>query len=160
MTIRPGQSTDFESAVAVWRAANTARRAGRPVPPEHETRVRGHIQKPEAFVFVADDDGEIVGMGMGTQGLAADGAGPPLPGLCHVAMVFVAPNRWGEGVGRRILDALLSAARARGYDRAKLWTHVGNTRAQRLYEGNGFRPSGRRKDDELGEPIMHYEREL
>jgi len=118
------------------------------------------MQKPEAFIFVADDDGEIVGMGMGTQALAADGAGPPLPGLCYVAMVFVAPNRWGKGIGRRIVDELLSGARSRGYDRVQLWAPVENARAQRLYEGCGFRATGRRKDNELGEPIMHYERGL
>jgi GNAT superfamily N-acetyltransferase len=75
-------------------------------------------------------------------------------------MVFVAPNRWGEGIGRPIVEALLAGARSRGYDRAQPWTHVENAWAQRLYEGYGFRPTGGRKDSELGEPIMHYERPL
>jgi len=70
-------------------------------------------------------------------------------------MVFVAPERWG--VGGRLVDALL--AEARGYDRAQLWTQADNPGARRLYEGRGFRRSGREKD-ELGERILHYERTL
>ena len=159
MVIRRGEPADVASAVAVWRAANTARRGGRPVPPEHEARVRGYVGKPDAFLIVADDRGEIVGMALGMQGLADDGAGPPLAGLCHVAMVFVSPARWGEGIGGRLVDALLAAAGSRGYDRVQLWTHLDNPRAQHLYERHGFRPTGREKE-ELGESIMHYARSL
>ena len=102
----------------------------------------------------------MVAVGVGMQGLADDGAGPPVPGLCHVAMVFVVPERWGRGIGGRIVDALIGAARDSGYDRAQLWTHDDNARARRLYERRDFRPSGRRKVDDSGETIVHYERTL
>ena len=160
VTLRRGGTADIEPALAVWRAANSARRGGRSVPAQHEDRVRGYARKPGAFLLVADDAGEVVGMGLGMQGLADDGAGPPIPGLCHVSMIFVAPDRWGEGIGGRIVDAVLAEARSRGYDRVQLWTHVDNLRAQRLYEGRGFRRSGREADDDLGEGIVHYERAL
>ena len=143
VVVRPGGGPDLDPAVAVWQASNTARRGGLPVPAEHEARVRGHAGKPDAFLLVADD-----------------GAGPPVPGLCHVSTVFVAPNRWGEGIGGRIVDAVLAEARARGYERAQLWTHADNARAQRLYEGRDFQRSGREKDDDLGERIVHYQRAL
>lgn len=163
VTIRRGGPQDVEPAIAVWRSANTARRGGRQPPPEQEARTRGHVGTPGAFLLVAEAAGEapdeIVGMALGVQGLADDGAGPPIPGLCHVSMVFVAPERWGRGVGGRLVDALLAEARARGYDRAQLWTQADNPGAQRLYEGRGFRRSGREKD-ELGERIVHYERTL
>ncbi len=160
LRVRAGGPADVDNAVAVWLAANTARRGGRAVPIEHEARVRGYTSKPDAFLLVAEDVGEVVGMGLGMQGLADDGAGPRIPGLCHVSAVFVAPDRWGEGIGGRIVDAVLTEARQRDYDRVQLWTHADNDRAQRLYESRGFRPSGRQKDDDLGEPIMHYERAL
>src|SRR5262245_58823394 len=129
MVIRRGEPADVTSAVAVWRAANTARRRGRPVSPEHEARVRGYVSKPDAFLVVADD-GEIVGMALGMQGLADDGAGPPLPGLCHVAMVFVAPDRWGEGIGGSLVDALLGAAlhtATTGFSSGRTWTIPGRS---------------------------------
>lgn len=161
MIIRSGAPQDAEAAVAVWRAANTARRNGRPPLPAHEARVRNAVVKPDAFLLVAEDDGEVVGVALGMQGLADDGAGPPVRGLCHVSMIFVAPGRWGEGAGGRLVEAVLAGARSRGYDRAQLWTQADNPRARRLYEGRGFRRSGREKHDEdLGEHIIHYERPL
>ena len=149
-----------ELAVAVWRAASAARRGGRPVRAEHEERVRSYIRKPDAFLLLAEDAGEVVGMGVGMQGLADDGAGPPVPELCHIAMIFVAPERWGEGIGGRVLGGVLEEARSRGYERAQLWTHADNSHAQRLYERHGFRRTGRKKGNDLGEWIVHYERTL
>jgi ribosomal protein S18 acetylase RimI-like enzyme len=63
------------------------------------------------------------------------------------------------GIGGRLVDTLLPEARSRGYDRAQLWTQFDNARARRLYEGRGFVPSGREKD-EFGERIVHYQRDL
>ena len=159
VVIRRGRRGDAELALAVWTSANAARRGGRPPRPEHEGRARGQMGKADAFLFVAESAGAIVGMALGVQGRADDGAGPPIEGLCHVSMVFVAPNRWGEGIGGRLVDALLAEARTRDYDRAQLWTQHDNGGAQRLYERRGFRRSGRAKD-ELGERILHYERPL
>ncbi len=159
MTIRRGGQEDVEPAVAVWISANTARRDGVQPPLEQEARARGHVGTPDAFLLVAEAASGIAGMALGVQGLDDDGSGPPIPGLCHVSMVFVAPERWGQGIGGRLLDALLAEARARGYDRAQLWTQADNPGARRLYEGRGFRRSGREKED-LGEWILHYERTL
>ncbi len=155
--VRLGGAVDIEPSVAVWRAASSARRGGRPVSSERETRVRSSLQKPDALLIVADDEGEVVGMALGMQGLADDGTGPPVPGLCFVSMVFVAPDHWGKGLGGSILDAVFSEARSRGYTRAQLWTHADNLRAQRLYEGRGFRRSGREMRDDRGELIVQYE---
>lgn len=98
-------------------------------------------------------------MALGVQGLSNDGAGPPVKGLCHVSMVFVAPDYWGRGIGGRLVDALLKEARSRDYDRAQLWTHSDNARARRLYEGRGFRASGR-EEEEFGDLIVHLQRAL
>jgi hypothetical protein len=74
--VRAGGPADYGAAVAVWQAANTARRGGEPGPSQHEFRVHGY----------------------------------------------------GRG--------------------------------QRLYDGRGFRRSGREKDDDVGERIVHYKRAL
>jgi ribosomal protein S18 acetylase RimI-like enzyme len=159
LIIRRGEPADVEPAVAVWLAANSARRKGLTPGAEQAARARGHVSNPEAFLLVAEDAGDVVGMALGMQGLADDGAGPPVRGLCHVSMVFVAPDYWGRGIGGRLVDALLPEARSRGYDRAQLWTQSDNARATRLYEGRGFVASGREKD-EFGERIVHYQRAL
>jgi GNAT superfamily N-acetyltransferase len=157
--VRRGEAGDLGPALGAWRAAEEARRGG-PASPEHGGRVRGHMQNPTAFLFVAEGQGGISGMAVGMQGLADDGAGPPIEGLCHVGAVFVAPGRWGEALGGRLVDAALSEARSRGYGRAQLWTHADNRRAHRLYGRHGFLRTGREKPDDLGETIVHYERVL
>lgn len=159
VVIRRGGQEDAESAVAVWMAANSARRDGLVPGPEQESRARGNVRNPDAFMLVAEASGNVVGMALGIQGRADEGAGPPVKGLCHISMVFVVPDYWGMGLGGRLLDALLDEARSRGYDRTQLWTHADNPRARRLYEGHCFSTSGREKE-EFGELIVHYQRPL
>lgn len=154
--IRAGHPSDIDAAVAVWKAANTARRGGVNVPPEHESRVRRYLRKPDTFLAVAAADTGVVGMAVGMQALDDDGAGPPLPGLCHISAVFVHPGSWGRGVGAQLVRQVLAEGRARGYETFQLWTHADNARAQRLYEGLGFVRSGREKNDDFGERIVHY----
>ena len=63
------------------------------------------MRDPASFLLLADEGG-ICGMAVGMQGLADDGAGPPIQDLCHVGAVFVTPGRWGAGLERyaEILD--------------------------------------------------------
>ena len=76
------------------------------------------------------------------------------------AFLFVAPDRWEEGFGGELVDAVLAEARSRGYGRAQLWTNARNARAHRLYERRGFRRTGREGRDDFGETIVHYARGL
>lgn len=155
VTIRPGTAADHEAAIAVYLAANDLRRGGA-TPQRHIDRVRERMQQADAVLFIADD-GVCVGMALAVQGLSDYGAGPPLPGVCYLSMVFVAPDRWGEGIGRSLLDAVLAEAAARDYQLVQLWTHADNLRAQRLYEHRGFTRTGDEHDNDLGELIVQYE---
>ncbi|HVE76160.1 MAG TPA: GNAT family N-acetyltransferase [Actinomycetota bacterium] len=159
IAIRAGDRGDFLEAVEVWRRSNEAR-SNRPVSPDHEKRVLGYLDTENTFLVVAEDGGHLVGMAIGMQGLEDDGAGPPIQGLCHISMVFVSPERWGEGIGGQIMDSVLQEAIARGYSKVQLWTHVGNERGQSLYLSKGFAPSGRQKQDDEGDAIMHLDRDL
>ncbi len=160
VNLRPGGPEDFEAALAVVRAADTARLAGHDAPAVVGERTRAHLENPDSFLTVAEVGGEVVGMALGSQGLSDDGAGPPIEGLCHVGAVFVSPERWGAGIGGRLVDRVLEEARARGYTRAQLWTHADNPRARRLYEHRGFRHTGRKKEADRGEIIIHYAKRI
>lgn len=157
--IRSGGPADVEAALSVWRAADAARRGVGPpaVPAVREERVRGSLLKSDSFLAVAEDGGQLVGMALGMPALDDDGAGPPIRDTCHVSMVFVHPERWGQGIGRLLLRHVLVEGLGRRFVRYQLWTHAANQRAQRWYEGQGFRRSGREKNDDLGERIVHYE---
>jgi ribosomal protein S18 acetylase RimI-like enzyme len=84
------------------------------------------------------------------------GAATIHPHAGHVSMVFVEPERWGRGVGSRLLDALHREMRARDWRTSSLWTRSNNLRARRLYEGRGYSLT-----DEVkyfrGQEIVRYE---
>lgn len=119
--------------------------------------MRGYLTKGDSFFVVASSGGPLVGSALGMQALEDDGAGPPIPGLCHISMVFVQPSHWGRGIAKLLMRELMNEGRRRGYVAFQLWTQADNDRARSLYEGLGFRKSGREKDDDVGERVVHYQ---
>jgi ribosomal-protein-alanine N-acetyltransferase len=63
----------------------------------------------------------------------------------HLLNITVAPACQGRGWGRLMLDALALWSRGQGAQWLWLEVRVGNLRAQRIYESNGFRRVGDRK---------------
>jgi ribosomal protein S18 acetylase RimI-like enzyme len=153
--VRPAQAGEVEAAVELWELANAARRL-----PSHPERIRSWARGPGAVLFVADHQGELVGMTLSLPGRADDGAGQLVPGLRHLTGVCVRPDRQGMGLGGRLLDAVLDHARQEGCDRVTLWTARANDRARRLFHARGFRATGRTIPDELGAPMDHFEASL
>ncbi|HET9944077.1 MAG TPA: GNAT family N-acetyltransferase, partial [Actinomycetes bacterium] len=84
--------------------------------------------------------------------------GPLVPGRCHLSLVFVAPDRWGEGIGSVLVDSAVATAAALGFDTVQLYTHEDNQRAQRLYAGKGFVRDGDVRADAWGEPVGRWAR--
>jgi len=78
----------------------------------------------------------------------------------HISSVATVPGRWGEGLGRQAVRAILAQGVRRGYARSQLWTHARNDISRHLYESLGFTWSRRTKIDDFGEEIVHYTREL
>lgn len=78
--------------------------------------------------WIAELDGEMAGYGVLSVGA----------GESHVLNVAVAPERQGQGLGRRILMHLLDRARRQGAEQALLEVRPSNEKAIRLYEDVGF----------------------
>jgi GNAT superfamily N-acetyltransferase len=76
------------------------------------------------------------------------GPGTVTPGGLFLGYLFVVPERWGEGIGGAILDAVLAEAKRRHYSWIHLWTHEENERSHRLYRSRRFAPTGRTADGE------------
>ena len=108
-------------------------------------RVRAHLRDADTWFVVAQDGPAFVGMASIAR-LWGEG-GAVAPGVCFLGYIYVIPERWGEGIGGAVLDAVLAEAKRRDASRIHLWTHEDNERSQRLYRGRGFTPTGRRSDD-------------
>jgi ribosomal protein S18 acetylase RimI-like enzyme len=75
---------------------------------------------------------------------------------CYLAELYVAPVWRGRGLGRRLMEAALRAARDRGADSMDIGVDEPDLAARRLYESLGF--TNRSGGDG---PLMYvYEREL
>jgi len=90
--------------------------------------------------FVAvDDAGEVVGwcdiVRLGLEGFQHSG---------RLGMGLLAHAR-GQGVGRRLAQTTIDAARSRGIERIELEVFATNVRAIRLYERLGFMHEGVRR---------------
>lgn len=156
MRIRAMSGDELDATVEVWYAA---RRATGTVPDDARVaRVRQKLTSPQALTRVALRDG-VVGMLLAEPGRADDGAGPPVPGLLHVSMVFVAPAAQRGGVGRALLRQLLDESRATGITTVALWTGVENAPARGLYESVGMTAT-RRRELSATRTWVRYEWEL
>lgn len=161
VTLRLGEAADHEAAYRVWDAANSARRGGVSAPAEHHANVRSRFEDPSHFLVVAEEGGEIVGISLGIQARDDDGRGDALPGLCHISLVMVVPDRWGERIGELVVHRAIAEARLRGYDRVQLWTHENNLRSRALYRRLGFTETGQRKRSETSDvDSLHLARVL
>jgi putative acetyltransferase len=108
---------------------------------------------PDAAVFVADDEGEVVGR----LSLSRD----PHPASRHVADVglMVAESHRGQGIGRLLLEAAVEWSLKSGIGKLELHVFPWNEPALRLYESFGFEREGYRKghyarDDEVVDAIL------
>jgi len=88
------------------------------------------------YYLVASDAGQLAGY----AGLLTPGGGQ-----ADVLTLAVAVQRWGQGLGAALLDALLGEAARRGCGEVFLEVRVDNSRAQRLYQRRGFTEIGIRR---------------
>jgi aminoglycoside 6'-N-acetyltransferase I len=83
-------------------------------------------------MVVAVHDGVVVGMVS-----AVDYVHPDKAPQLWINEVGVAPSHRRQGIGRRLLDAMLAHGRALGCTEAWLGTEEDNAAARRLYESAG-----------------------
>jgi [ribosomal protein S18]-alanine N-acetyltransferase len=92
-------------------------------------------QPATRYYLVAEEDEGLVGY----AGLLAAGE------QADVLTIAVATSQWGQGIGSRLLAALLAEARQRGCTEMFLEVRADNMRAQRLYKWFGFAEIGIRR---------------
>ncbi len=161
IVIRLGSPADVEVAASVYERSNLARRQG--VWPEQASRIKhvaARLREPSSWFLLAEDGSSCVGMAAVEPMRGGDGAGAVVPGVLFLNLVYVVPERWGQGIGGVMLDALIDEAGRRGYSRVHLWTHEQqNERAHRLYRSHGFARTGRTTQDGEGALTGEWVRE-
>jgi RimJ/RimL family protein N-acetyltransferase len=96
--------------------------------------------------YVAEVPGRWVGSATGIleQPGSEDFEGQPVETRqVHVVGVWLHPDHRGQGVIQRMIDAVVAWGAERGVERARLYVHADNARAQGAYRKAGFAPSGR-----------------
>jgi ribosomal protein S18 acetylase RimI-like enzyme len=154
--IRPARSADLPAVQRVARAAWYA--AHEPIVGEEsvETFLAEYYSR-EALeerlgrrtVFLVAVDDAVVGFAV---------AGPTDDPTTYVlGRIYVSPDRWGEGIGRRLLEDVHGRARERGGERMRLGVMAENDRAVRFYEAAGYERVGDRVDERIGTTTYEYE---
>ena len=86
----------------------------------------------------------LVALGNGVDGYAGLRA-PTGTGQADIQTIAVVEGARGQGLGRTLMNALLSEARSRGADEVFLEVRADNPAAHHLYESLGFEQIDRRK---------------
>jgi len=121
--VREARPEDAEALARVhWLSSNTA--YGRNDPFERRLAASHALFEEEGVrPFLVEADGEIVGT--------------LVVGDSELYAIYVHPDWWGTGAGQALLDCA-HAELAQTCDEAALTCLVGNVRARRFYERNGW----------------------
>jgi ribosomal protein S18 acetylase RimI-like enzyme len=112
-----GRFTDADAAEAIFRAC--------------DIRARGEV------IVAHDARGTLCGMVI-TVFPGSPACRFAKEGESELHLLAVREDRQGQGIGARLVDAAIAAARAGGARRMLLWTQPVMERAQHLYEHRGF----------------------
>ncbi|MHC4399896.1 MAG: GNAT family N-acetyltransferase [Planctomycetota bacterium] len=145
-TIREANRQDLDAVVALWaqlmafhheldRSRWILSEDGRR---EYRNWMLETLAEPDRVLFVADERKAIVGF---THGLLKPG--PPMFAPKRVGSVsdlMVGPDHRGEGVGSRLIRAIVEWFRTHGADEVAVNVAARNPHAKRFWQAMGFEP--------------------
>jgi len=141
MLVRPSREADVEAIAAIYAhhvLRGLASFETEPPPPEEIARRRADVVARALPHLVADADGLVVGFAY-----AAPYRTRPAYRFTLEDSIYVHPERVGQGVGRRLLPAVIGACERGGYRQmVAVIGDSGNVASIRLHEAFGFRRVG------------------
>ena len=112
------------------------------------TTILSEAAWPSRGVLVAEETTDGALLGFADLRPTRDPDLDPLS-VGEITSLYVAPQAWRSGVGRRLLDACTTTLADAGHLSSTLWVLAGNERAIRFYEASGWRPDGATKEDTI-----------
>src|SRR4051812_409407 len=132
LTVRPGELADCEAIGRLLHEFNSEFDEPTPGPTRLAERVGQLLAEGEIVALLAGPD---------PYGLAVLRFRPSIWSHaleCHLAELYVVPDRRGQGLGRALMEAAMQLARERGADYMDLGTGEDDAAARALYESLGF----------------------
>jgi GNAT superfamily N-acetyltransferase len=121
VTVRLGTPADATAALSVYERSNLARRHGNW--PSREARlgqIAANLRNPDGWFLIGEDESGAVAMAAVLPFRTDRGAGAVVPATAFLDLIYVLPDRWGQGIGGRMLDGVLGEAVRRGTQRVYL----------------------------------------
>lgn len=105
--------------------------------------------------WVAEIDSRVVGFSF-TQPTEDDDLNPLE--IAELVGLYLAPEHFGAGIGKPLLDRAVAGMRSQGFLQATLWVLEENARAIRFYRREGWRPDGSRSAcfRVMGAPALRF----
>ena len=157
MIVRPATIADVRAIAAVhveaWRLAYRGQIPDK-VLDRMDLGIRLQLWRerlPKGSVFVADQDGLVIGF---SDLLACRDKDQDPKVVAELVSIYVHPQRWRTGAGRALCERVLVEAKQQGYSALTLWVLATNKQAIGFYERMGFQPDGRTKREEIS-PGIH-----
>lgn len=107
--------------------------------------IRDLIDQEDVAYYVADRDGEVLGYVSGGPGEDE--------GVAYLGAIYVAPDRWGEGIGSALLDGFESFCRDRGYETVAFNVLAENDVGVSFYRSHGYEAVERRETEVFGDAV-------
>jgi ribosomal protein S18 acetylase RimI-like enzyme len=163
VTVRAAERSDVEAirtvARAAWFAAHepiVGTEAVEQFLDEHydPASFRERIEADRVVLDVATDaDDRVMGYLVASPSTEDDGT-------FDLSQIYVDPDRWGEGVGRRLLDRVERTVDDRDGERIRLGVMAENDRAVGFYEAAGYERVDEFYDDRIDARSYVYEKGL
>ena len=108
------------------------------------------IRNEKGLMLVARSFSEVLGFCHLISSRDADG-----DGIAEITAIYVDPDGWRKGCGRRLFEVALTSAAEQGYAGMTLWVLTGNSRGRGFYEAMGMQADGAVKSEERPGCTLH-----
>ena len=120
-----------------------------------EMQARWDKHGPDAWLYVATDDQNVVGFDFGYPSFG-EGQADTTPDTDYLSLLMVEPKYWGRRIASRLLDIVANQARESGRRHITLWTReADNAHARDVYQHKGFVLTNLARDSQYGCQVQY-----